>query len=40
MQKLIRLLNFLKQPNIFRAQIRPSSGARFDCIYSFWYNEL
>ena len=23
---------------MFRATIRPSSGALFDCIYSFWYN--
>ena len=23
---------------MFRTQIHPSSGALFDCIYSFWYN--
>ena len=23
---------------MFRAQIRPSSGPLFDCIYIFWYN--
>jgi len=25
-------------PTCFGRQIHPSSGALFDCIYSFWYN--
>jgi len=25
-------------PTCFGRKIRPSSGAIFDCIYSFWYN--
>ena len=39
MQKLFRLLIFKKSAqHISGRQFRPSSGARFDCIYSFWYN--
>ena len=38
MQQLFRLLIFLISPTYFGQQIRPSSGALFDCIYSFWYN--
>jgi len=25
-------------PTCFGRHIRPSSGALFDCVYSFWYN--
>jgi hypothetical protein len=32
-----RFINNSNQPNIFRAMIRPSSGA-LDCVYSLWYN--
>ena len=39
MQQLFRLFIFLNQPNMFRRQIRLSSGAIFDCIHSFRYNE-
>ena len=31
-------INLLNSALHFGRQIRPSSGALFDCIYSFWYN--
>ena len=30
--------NIKFSPTCFGQQIRPSSGALFDCVYSFWYN--
>ena len=38
MQQHFRLIIFLIQPYMLGRQIRPSSGALFDCMYSFWYN--